>query len=374
MIARLLLIVSAALMAAGCARAPADVTFHAADNPERLSDWGLFEVAGGHIIPRPRIITYALATPLFSDYAQKWRTVWMPPGTSARYDPARTFDFPVGTIVSKTFYYPVPASAGDRVLKATPAMMQTGVGGLDLAHVRMIETRLLVRRASGWVALPYVWNAEQTEATLMRTGAEVPLDFVEGGKTTRFVYTVPNANQCAGCHTADFRDRKLAPIGLKARHLNHDFAGENQLIRLEKAGFLSGAPAPDAAPRNADWMDEASPLDARARSYLDINCAHCHSATGPARVSGLWLDTPTADLRKLGLCKPPVAAGRGTGDRPFGIVPGHPDRSILEYRLASTDPGEMMPETGRSLVHQEGLKLIGKWIAGLKGDCTVIAG
>ncbi len=41
---------------------------------------------------------------------------------------------------------------------------------LDLAQVRLLETRLLINTASGWVAIPYVWNAEQTEATLALAG------------------------------------------------------------------------------------------------------------------------------------------------------------------------------------------------------------
>ena len=39
-------------------------------------------------------------------------------------------------------------------------------------------------------------------------------------------------------------------------------------------------------------------------------------------------------------------------------VAGHPETSIIPYRLASTDPGEMMPELGRSLTHKEGVALI----------------
>ena len=372
----------AALLLAACGGAPRDVTFHPQDNPDTLSGWGLFTVADGHIAPHAGMVTYELNAPLFSDYAQKWRTIWMPKGVHATYDPDTWFDFPVGTIISKTFYYSTPASArtpqtsGD-VLKVTPATYQTGVDGLDLAHVRLIETRLLVKRAAGWVALPYVWNAEGTDATLERTGADVPLTFVDGARKTAFSYTVPNQNQCAGCHAQDFRTRAIDPIGLKARHLDRDFPGEggeiNQLRRLVALGYLSGVPGM-AMPRNADWRDDRAGTVAEARSYLDINCSHCHNRVGAARTSGLWLDARTIDPRVLGMCKPPVAAGRGTGDRPFDVVPGRPDRSILPYRLASTDPGIMMPELGRNLAHREGVDLISRYIAVLKGSCDEVDG
>lgn len=56
----------------------------------------------------------------------------------------------------------------------------------------------------------------------------------------------------------------------------------------------------------------------------------------------------------------------------FDIVPGHPDDSILPYRLSSKEPGTMMPEIGRSTVHTEGLALIKAWIAAQAGDCVVL--
>ena len=91
-------------------------------------------------------------------------------------------------------------------------------------------------------------------------------------------------------------------------------------------------------------------------------------------IGDLWLDTETVDPRIMGLCKPPVAAGRGTGDRSFDVVPGHPEASIIPYRMTSTDPGEMMPEVGRALVHREGVDLISRYIAAMKGVCAIDAG
>jgi uncharacterized repeat protein (TIGR03806 family) len=367
----------AAALLAGCGVAPGAVTFHADDNPGKLSDWGLFTVSDGRIVPHQGMVTYELQTPLFSDYAQKWRTIWMPKGAHATYRSDAAFDFPVGTIVTKTFYYTTPASTvrsqtSGEVVKMTPASYQTGVDGLTLARVRLIETRLLVRRASGWVALPYVWNAEGTDAVLERAGADIALTLIDGATKTGFDYSVPNQNQCAGCHAQDFRTRAVTPIGLKARHLNRRFPGNggeiNQLERLTAARYLAGVPA-QGVPQNADWQDPKAGAVLQARAYLDINCSHCHNRVGAARTSGLWLDAATQDPRLLGMCKPPVAAGRGTGDRPFDVVPGHPDRSILSYRMASTDPGVMMPELGRDLEHKEGVDMIIRYITTLKGAC-----
>jgi uncharacterized repeat protein (TIGR03806 family) len=187
---------------------------------------------------------------------------------------------------------------------------------------------------------------------------------------------VPDQSQCASCHARDWTTRAIQPIGPKARHLNRDYryaeGDENQLAHLMRVGYLTGAPTPAEAPRNANWMDPHASLDARARAYLDINCGHCHNPKGAANTTGLTLDISTPEDRHIGICKPPTAAGQGTGDHLFDIVPGHPDDSIITYRLSATEPGTMMPEIGRSTMHREGVALIKAWIAAQQGECLVM--
>ncbi|WP_249040888.1 SO2930 family diheme c-type cytochrome [Marilutibacter maris] len=373
-----------------CKPVSGPVRFHAEGQPATLAEWNLFVREDGVMAPSAGVVPYDLNTPLFSDYAHKLRTVWMPEGKAAVYDGEATFDFPVGTIISKTFYYPRvagEAADSDAVLRSQGGEGALAGGRLQLDKVRLIETRLLVRREAGWVALPYVWNREQTEARLMRSGELVPLTLVEGddgagGRESAMresaLYQVPDQNQCAGCHGTEIRSRALEPIGPKARHLNRDFdyvdtddspVRENQLRHWRAQGYLRDLPADGAMPRVADWRDGTQTVEARARAYLDINCAHCHSPGGPGNTSGLWLGSAVDQPLRLGRCKLPIAAGHGTGDRRFGIVPGHPERSILSYRMISTDPGVMMPELGRSVVHREGVALIEAWIAAQTGEC-----
>lgn len=385
--------VSFAALLAGCARAPQPVHFFAEGKPPKLSDWHLVEARSGRLAPNADVVPYDLNTPLFSDYAHKFRTVWMPKGATAKYDAEGPFDFPVGTVLSKTFYYPLAANEarGTKAVARTYDTSRDFAAGsantaLDLSNVRLIETRLLVRREGGWEAIPYVWNAAQTDAELARTGDAIPLELVdvapppkEGGGESRpagereaFTYVVPNENQCAGCHVTSVKAKRIEPLGPKARHLNRDYAyadgRRNQLAYWSDKGYLAGVPATDL-PRDADWHDPAQPLDARARAYLDVNCSQCHSPTGPANTTALDLRSAATDLRRLGLCKPPVAAGRGTGDRLLDIVPGKPDESILLYRMLSDEPGVMMPEMGRDTTHREGVDLIRQWIAAMPGSC-----
>ena len=366
--------VCAGSMLGACSSPPQPVHFFADGRPHRLSEWHVVYRDGGRLALNERVVPYDLNSPLFSDYAHKLRTIWMPPGASAKYAGVQSFDFPVGTVVSKTFYYPRAAGGDAAVLRTYDQSRDFAGTGLDLKNVRLIETRLLVRRERGWEALPYVWNAEQTDAELARTGDEVPLELVASGEPREsFTYVVPNENQCAGCHVTDLKAKSIVPIGLKARHLNRDYAypsgTQNQLELLQKIGYLTGLPPAAEVPRNANWRDPAQPLDARARAYLDVNCAHCHSPTGPADTTGLSFEAVTASDRHLGVCKPPVAAGRGTGDHIFDIVPGHPEDSILPFRMGSREPGVMMPEQGRGTVHREALTLIRDWIAAMPGQC-----
>jgi len=346
-----------------------------ADNPDELSAWNQVATRDGRLVLAEGVTPYALNSPLFSDYAHKLRTVWIPEGAGgASYDPDGPFDFPVGTVVTKTFYYP-SSDDGDRsddsVAEADPT--SGVVESLVLDDVRLVETRVLVRRDDGWYGLPYVWNAEETEATLQRAGAIVQLALVDDDAEEPLAYVVPDVNQCASCHAMNHSTGAIETIGLQARHLNTEVdLGDGLVSQLDlwgQRGLLTGAPVATEIPAAAVWDDDAASLEARARAYLDINCAHCHNPVGAADTSGLFLDQTTEVGPAFGVCKPPVAAGNGTGGRPVDIYPGKPEDSILVYRMETTNPGEMMPELGRSVTHTEGVDLISAWIESLDGTC-----
>ena len=270
-------------------------------------------------------IAYDINTPLFSDYTTKQRAIYLPPGGAMTWSDTDAFAMPVGAAVMKTFSYPG----------------------------RPLETRLLVRTAAGWTGASYVHDGD--DARLALAGAQLTVDW---GR-----YSVPNKNQCKNCHAE--HDDAVDLIGPKARHLNR---GE-QLQRFIADGLLVGAPPPETWPRAPVATDPSSgSLDARARAWLDINCAYCHNSRGgAARTSGLYLDLDATDV---GVCKPPVAAGRGSGGRAYAIVPGDPDASFLVYRIESTEPDIRMPELGRNLVDAEGVALIREWIAAMPGSCN----
>jgi uncharacterized repeat protein (TIGR03806 family) len=338
----------AAVLCVGAAPAPTGVALDAllaATPAPTLSAYRLFTDEGARH-PNAGVTPYALNTPLFSDYAEKSRFLYLPPGTHAAYRPQGAVDLPVGATLVKSFAYPADfRRPGEKV--------------------RVLETRLLIHRRSGWVALAYVWNADQTEARLKRAGTRIDVSYLDAqGLARQIDYRVPNQNQCKECHSLSGR---IAPIGVKARNLNGDFpyAGgpENQIAHWARTGLLTGAPPPEKAPRTAVWNNAAEPLEARARAYLDGNCGHCHNPRGMASNTGLNLDLEEQRAAKIGIGKRPVAAGKGSGDLETDLVPGRPDASIIAYRMGSTDPGVMMPELGRSVVHDEGLALVRDYIA-----------
>lgn len=317
--------------------------------PKLLSEYRFFVGNLADQKPNEGVVPYDLNTPLFSDYAAKYRFVWMPKGKSAKYEAEDVFDFPVGAVLIKTFAFLHDlrdASKGQRI----------------------IETRLLVHRPKGWDALVYVWNEAQTDATLNVAGTTRDVTWTHtDGRTRSSNYIVPNVNQCKGCHVLD---KAFVPIGPKARNLNKTYAYDsgiaNQLDYWAQAGYLEGTPSPSAAPKLAVWNDPSTgTVDDRARAWLEINCAHCHNPKGPANTSGLDLRFSQRDPIKWGVMKTPVAAGRGSGGRSYDIVPGKPDESILTFRLESTEPGIMMPELPRRLVDEESLPLIREWITSL---------
>ena len=349
-----------ACLLASCAPDPGVRFFTPEQYPTKLSDWNLFTPAQQGLALSPGNDVYELNMALFTDYAHKLRTLYVPPDAHLTYHNFEAFAAPTGTIISKTFFYNTNAK-GEVDLQQSFSGDPGNLG----PNFQLIETRLLVKQDHGWDALPYIWRAD--DAYLKITGDLMSLPLAD---ETNLNYLVPSRNQCASCHATNHTTAAIQPIGLKARHMNkaHPVSGTNQLTSLSKTNRLANLP--DDVPANASLRSfEPSELAHAARSYLDINCGHCHNPQGAADTSGLLLDYQDHSLRDLGACKPPIAAGRGSGGHLYSIVPGQATASIMTYRMATTDPGTMMPELGRSLVHREGVSLVTDWINSISGEC-----
>ena len=164
----------------------------------------------------------------------------------------------------------------------------------------------------------------------------------------------------------------LVPIGPKIRNLNRDIVytdgKKNQLDKWAEVGYLTGYNKTENTNNKiAQWDDPHSgTVEERAKSYLEVNCAHCHRQEGSANTSGLFLLLSDKNPESWGIMKSPVAAGSGSGNNLYDIVPGKPGESILVYRMENDNPEIRMPELGRSVAHAEAVVLIKEWIASLK--------
>ena len=310
--------------------------------PKKLSDFSFF-IDDKAQVPSQGVVPYELISSLFSDYSYKQRWVYIPEGKSATFSKDKVFEFPTGSALIKTFYYPIDER------------------DLTLGK-KLMETRLLLKKADGWQAVSYAWNETQDEAFVKKAGKTILNEWIDFEGEVRSVrYRVPNKNQCKECHS--YND-EIMPIGPKARNLNKVFnysdESINQLTKWMKLELIKPVQVDLNTP--VDWEDASYGLDERVRSYLDINCGHCHSSTGGANSTGLYLDLTEERPTHLGINKKPVATGRGSGGFKYSIDPGNSDESILLHRMISTDPGVMMPESGRSLTHHEAIRMIKDWV------------
>jgi len=317
----------------------------------KLSDYKFFAGTMKNQVPSLDVLPYEPASQLFTDYAHKKRFVWIPKNKKAVYDgDGKTLIFPVGTALIKTFYY-------DNIQPGNTT--------------RIIETRIMIRKEEGWIFANYVWNADQTEATLDPNGSFTDITWLEEGTLKNTNYRIPSSSggECLTCHKSN---DKPIPIGLKPQNLNfainYASGSKNQLEKWAEVGYLD-----NNFPRNivstVRWNDESQPLEKRVRSYIDINCAHCHQQDSHCSYRPMrFAFSETTDLTSLGVCMTPVdIVGSGLSHI---VAPGSPERSVMHFRITSVNESTRMPLLGRSIVHEEAVEMIDEWITSLDMRCN----
>ncbi len=316
----------------------------------KLSEYGFFKQPLNQLIPiSEQVIPYELNSPLFSDYTSKKRFIYLPEGTSMNVvEDDEILDFPVGTVIIKNFYY-----KGDQLA--------------DSDEDKLLETRLLVHseKTNKWETIPYIWNEEQTEAYLYILGKDIDVTFKKTpeAQPVSFTYSTPNVNMCKNCH---INNGKVVPIGPSPMQLNGTNAAlgnENHIAYMKAKGFLNETREVSEIDKIPSYKVASSGnTNQLARAYLQANCAHCHRSQGSAKTSGLNLNYHEENLQAIGVNKHPVAAGQGSGNLKFDVVPGKPEESIMVYRMENSEPNIAMPEVGKTLIHEEGVALVKKWI------------
>lgn len=333
---------------------PCEVTLPGAEEDPygRLKDYCFFrgEPAKQHEKTSEGVVPYGVRSKLYSDESDKFRFIVLPDGETIDFDDKELWSFPNGTIIVKTFYFPHDA--------ANPS-----------AGRRLLETRLLRKRNGDWNPMVYLWNDEQTKATRHRIGEDRTVEWTnEEGEPVTTEYRVPDENKCKSCHS---QDNKVELLGPRTRQLNRKYeyadGRKNQLKHLADKGMLDEElPAVEELPKLPDPKNDSLEIETRARAYLEGNCAHCHRQGGGASNSALFVNWRQDDERKLGVCKQPPAAGGGTGGYEYSIKPGHPDESIMIFRMKSSEPDIKMPELPLQTVDTFGVKIVSEWITQMR--------
>ena len=280
--------------------------------------------------PASGLIPYAPNAPFWSDGAVKERWIGLPDGQSITVGAEGDWDFPNGTVLMKNFR-------------------------LDN---RLIETRLFMHHPDGiWGGYTYEWNAQQTDATLVRGGKQVTV----GGQS--WIY--PSEGQCLLCHT----DAAGRSLGLETRQLAFNITypqtgrDVHQLVTLNEINTLA---PPIASPTDVvpypNPTGTSGTLGERARAYLYTNCAQCHRPGGPT-TSNMDLRYATA-LADTNACD----VVPGLGDLGIAnarlIAPGDATRSVLIGRMSRRDANGM-PPVGSAQVDTAGAALLTNWVNSL---------
>ena len=144
----------------------------------------------------------------------------------------------------------------------------------------------------------------------------------------------------------------------------------NQITRLEQEELIRGGSSwisnkPDSAPHFPSLTDTNAPIEARARTYLAVNCAHCHVHEGGGN-SAMDLAAGTA-LKNTRLIDQVPQHGTFNLKDARIITPGSPSRSVLVSRTALRIPGQM-PPLGTIRADPDGIKVLVQWITSLKPE------
>ncbi|WP_062059704.1 PQQ-dependent sugar dehydrogenase [Cellvibrio sp. OA-2007] len=281
-------------------------------------------------LPAAAMIPYKVASPFWSDTAEKERYLSLPNNTSIDLTSAGDFLFPVGSVLMKHFKL----------------------------NNRYIETRLFARGELGWQGFSYEWRDDQTDARLLSDGKEKLIEGVQ--------WQYPSRGQCLTCHTqvANF------VLGLETLQLNNAIrytASGVTAHQLDTLGHINIFSSEISAAQKTKTLfaldDTSATLAQRARSYLHSNCSNCHSPSGPTPVN-LDLRFSTTLSSTFTCNMQPVAGDLGISNARI-IAPGEPERSVLLARMKARDDNQM-PPLGSHLVDQAAVDVIAAWIGGLE--------
>jgi uncharacterized repeat protein (TIGR03806 family) len=319
--------------------------------PTRLSQTGVFvDTTSAELEASPGLIPYDVASPLWSDGAEKQRWASIPDGETIAFSDNGNWSFPDGSVFVKHFELALDASQPE--LK------------------RRLETRILVQGTNAqFYGLTYKWNEAGTDADLLLERQIEPIDVtLANGDTRHLEYFYPGPNDCATCHNDD-----AGPVlGVRTSQLNHDMLYpstgrvSNQLFTWGQLGLIDVAldQASVEAHVSLSALDDTdAPAEDRVRSYWASNCATCHRGpldTLPG-IYAFWDARFEVPLEDQGV----IYGYSDSAKEGYIVVPGDAAASVLYQRSNSTLRGFSMPPIGRSSVDPTYVALLEEWITSL---------
>ncbi len=343
--------------------------------PRLLSETGLFRSTAQQI-PATGVIPYEINAHHWSDHtvSEQWIAI---PGEEqlgifekSDWQTGQVkghFVFPHDTVLAKTVSCESHVDQADSARRLETGPLETGpleTGPLEtgLLETRRLETQLLHRNGDDWNAYNYVWNEDQSDAVLqdnIATDREITvIDPTAENGVRKQTWHHASRDECLLCHIWS----ASTVHGFKLNQLNRPDALRegNQLDRLAELDLFESPP--ERVPPMVSPTDENATLESRARSYLHMNCAHCHRRGGGGTAAfELVADLPVEKLDLLDAL--PTQGTFGIEDARV-VACGEPSRSILLYRMVKSGRGHM-PQFGPTLVDDVGVRLIHDWIASL---------
>lgn len=314
--------------------------------PTRLSETGLFAFTKTHQV-KPGLISFSVVAPGWADGASADRFMAIPGLEKVGFDSNKGWNFPNDTALVQTLS-----------MEHEP--------GNPASRFR-VETRLFLRHLNEWEGYSYLWNKEQTDATLVDKGGQ-DLEISIGNTTQK--WRIPSRVECTVCHS---RAVNFA-LGVTGSQLDrdHNYGGTtaNQLRTLDHIGLFD-KPLGSSKDRDklVDPRDPRADLEQRARSYLNVNCSGCHVDAGGGNAKMLLsFATPREKMNLIGARPQHDTFGISNA---MLIAPGAPERSVLIHRLEKRGTGQMPPLVSNR-VDDEAIKLLSAWIAQLKPELPFV--
>jgi len=323
--------------------------------PDLLSETGAFKNLST-LEPADGLIPYDLVESFWSDGALKKRWLGIPndgihdtAGEKIVYSEDDVWNFPVGSVLVKHFELPIDER--------------------DPTITKRLETRFSVKASNGnFYFTTYKWNDQGTDAVLLTSGLDetINVNFADGSAGTE-TWTYPSNADCISCHNPTTG----GTLGTRTRFLNKDFTypktgrTANQLVTLSHLGILNEAIVDGDVGSfltSKALNDPNASIDEKARSYMDLNCAHCHRpGTGNRGNFDMRLKL---DLTQTGLLTAAPYQSLGIPNEKI-VDPGNPETSILYHRANSTDPTIMMPPIAKNKIDEQAVQLLNDWISQL---------